>query len=208
MDVNGFTRRPGRAWILGWGVLTLLAAGSIGPRPAEAAARKLKLNPAETKTFVAWSHYLATGPHTWSTTHAPAFSTAIRSTIWQIVKTDTQSQQLENPMIDYLLWRQSLNPKRFAANHPNLSPRLSQLLNAPTLPTGVPPPTYTPVPQSTVSSQTLTGPSDPSSAPLVPPAGQTVSPPAVPEPTSLILGVGMLGWGLWWRRRMAQAGHR
>jgi hypothetical protein len=188
-----------------WGVLLVLAAGWIGPRSAEAAAKKFVMTPAETRTFVVWSHYLSAGPQTWSTTHAPAFTPAIRSTIWQIVKTDTQSQQLANPMIDYLLWRQSLNPKRFASFHPSLSPRLSQLLNAPTLPTGVPPPTYTPVPQTAVSPQSLTDPSAKSSPPLVNPLPQTVSPPAVPEPSTLILGVGMLGWGLWWRRRMAQA---
>ena len=121
------------------GFLIVLAVGWIGPRPVEAAAKKFVLTPAEARTFVAWSHYLSAGPQTWSSTHAPAFTPAIRSTIWQVVKTDTQSQQLANPMIDYLLWRQSLDPKRFAAYHPNLSPRLAQLLNAPTLPSGVPP---------------------------------------------------------------------
>jgi hypothetical protein len=187
------------------GVLAVLAAGWIGPRPVEGAAKKLVLPPVEPQVFVAWSHYLATGPQTWSTTHAPAFTPAIRSTIWQVLKTDTQSHQLANPMIDYLLWRQSLNPKRFAQNHPYLSPKLSRLLNAPRLPSGVPPPTYTPVPQTGVSAQNLTGPSATASAPLVGPAAQTIDPAAVPEPSSLILGTGMLGWGLWWRRRMARA---
>ena len=60
----------------------------------------------------------------------------------------SQAQSLANPMIDYLLWRQSLNPVRFTANHPNLSPALSQLLtSSPQLPANVPPPTFTPVPQ-------------------------------------------------------------
>lgn len=190
------------------GFLIVFAVGWIGPRPVEAAAKKFVLTPAEARTFVAWSHYLSAGPQTWSSSHAPAFTLAIRSTIWQVVKTDTQSQQLANPMIDYLLWRQSLDPKRFAAYHPNLSPRLAQLLNGPTLPSGVPPPTYTPVPQTAASPQSLMAPSVTNSAPLVSPLAQTMSPPAVPEPTSLILGVGMLGWGLWWRRRMAQSHDR
>ena len=139
-----------------------------------------------------------------SKTHATAFTPAIKSTIWQIVKTDTQGQQLANPMIDYLLWRQSLDPKRFAHFHPHLSPRLSQLLKGPSLPAGVPPSHLHASPADRGLPQTLTGPTTPSSAPLVDPAAQTVSPAAVPEPSSLILGAGMLGWGLWWRRRMSQ----
>jgi hypothetical protein len=162
------------------------------------------LTPAEARTFVAWSNYLSAGPETWSSKHAPQFTPDIRSTIWQIVHTDTQGEQLANPMIDYLLWRRSLNPHRFDSNHPFLSPKLAELLKTPSLPAGVPPPTYTPVSETATSPQNLTGPTTSASLPLSDPAAQTIS-PAVPEPGSLVLGLGMLGWGLWWRRRMAQA---
>ena len=212
MNVNGFTRRPGRfPWIrrllLGLLVAALLTSGS-GPAHA-AAVKKFVVTPANERVFVAWTHFLSAGPQLWSRKHAPSFTPAIKTTIWQILKTDTQAQSLSNPMIDYLLWRRSLNPKRFTANHTRLSPALAQLLNAPSTPPGVPPPTFTPVPQSTTPTtttpiatapQTVSGP-----PPLVPPATQ-VAPVAVPEPASYIIAAAMIGCGLWCRRRLGRQG--
>ena len=160
-----------------------------------ATTKKLVLTPQELKTFEAWTRYLSEGTQTWSTTHAPAFTPAIRSTIWQVLKTDTQAQSITNPMVDYLEWRRSLDPTRFTYYHPSLSPALAQLLNSPSLPTTVPAPTYTPVPQT--APQELTSPAPPTAA-------QTVSPPAVPEPSSLLLAAAMTGWGIWWRRQLAR----
>jgi hypothetical protein len=203
MNVNGFTRRPGQTWTVRLFLLALLGAGLLGPRPVHgAAAKKFVLTPGEARVFQVWTNYLSAGPQVWSSTHAPDFTPAIRSTIWRVLKTDTQGQSLANPMIDYLLWRRSLNPVRFTANHPNLSPALAQLLNGPSLPTSIPPPTNTSVPQSTTAPQTVTPPS------LISPSPQTVSPPAIPEPNSLLLAVGMMGWGLWWRRRMGKRSRR
>jgi hypothetical protein len=182
-------------------LVTLLCAGWFAAEPAQAAAvKKLVLTPAQERVFVVWTHYLSAGPETWAKTHAPPFTPAIRTTIWDVLKTETQAQSLANPMIDYLLWRRSLNPRRFAANHPSLSPALAQLLSTPSLPAGVPPPTFTPVPQSAVSPQTVTPP------PLVNPSPQTISPSAIPEPRSWILAVGMTGLALWWRRRSSGRG--
>jgi hypothetical protein len=201
MEVNGITRRPEgvrRGVVL---LLCVVGTGLLGVQPARAAKiKKLVLTPSEAKVFVSWSHFLANGETTWSQRHAPAFTPAIRTTIWQILKTDTQAQSLANPMIDYLLWRRSLDPQRFQANHPNLSPTLAQLLKTPSLPPGVPPPTYKPVPQTSVSPkpsispQTLSGPPPSPSPSDVPPA-------AVPEPSALLLAVTMTGVGLFWRHR-------
>jgi hypothetical protein len=201
MDVNGFTRRTGRGRISVSLLLFTLGAGWLGAETAEAAAaKKLVLTPSDKQVFVAWTNFLSAGPSTWSAKHAPAFTPAINTTIWQVLKTDTQAQSLANPMIDYLLWRRSLDPHRFAVNHPNLSPTLAQLLNTPSLPVGVPPPTYTPVPQSTVSPQTVSGPPSPTVSPAA-------LPPAVPEPGSLLLAVTMTGVGLFWRHRLGQTRH-
>jgi hypothetical protein len=201
MNVNGFTRRPGRIGSRSLLGLLLLWAGLFGFLPAECATvKKFTLTPGEAQVFRTWTKYLSTGPQVWSTTQAPTFTPAIRSTIWQVLKTDTQAQALANPMIDYLLWRQSLNPVRFTANHPRLSPSLSQLLNSPTLPAGTPPPTFTPIPQVqpvTSSPQGVT-------PPLIPPSPQGISPVAIPEPSSILLALGMTGLGLWWRRRLAR----
>jgi hypothetical protein len=199
MEVNGITSQPEgvrRGVVL---LLCILGTGWLGVQPARAAAtKKLVLTPTEAKVFVSWSHFLADGETMWSKRHAPAFTPAIKSTIWQILKTDTQAQSLANPMIDYLLWRRSLDPQRFQANHPNLSPTLAQLLHTPSLPPGVPPPTYTPVPQTSVSPQTLSGP-PPSPSP------SDVPPPAVPEPSALLLAVTMTGVGLFWRHRRSKS---
>ena len=178
--------------------LVLAGALILGIQPLQAATtKKFVLTPAEAKTFEAWTKFLAEGTQTWSTTHAPAFTPAIESTIWQVLKTDTEAQSIANPMIDYLEWRRSLDPTRFTSYHPNLSPALAQLLSSPSLPANVPPPTYTPVPETTTAPQVLSSPATPSGA-------QSVSPPTVPEPNSLLLAAAMTGWGIWWRRRIAQ----
>src|SRR3954469_13018217 len=118
MNVNGFTRRPGRIGKCSLGGLALLCAGMFGSRPAECATvKKFTVPPGEAQVFRTWTKFLSAGPHNWSATHAPTFTPAIRGTIWQVLKTDSQAQALANPMIDYLLWRQSLNPVRFTANH-------------------------------------------------------------------------------------------
>lgn len=201
MNVNGFTHKPGR--IRKTRLLPLVLTGFLvlGIHPSQAATiKKLILTPSEVKTFEAWTNFLAEGTQTWSTTHAPAFTPAIKSTIWQVLKTDTQAQAIANPMIDYLEWRRSLDPIRFTHFHPKLSPDLAQLLNSPSLPTGVPPPTYTPVPQTAApvtSPQVLSDPATPSAA-------QAISPPAVPEPSSLLIAAAMAGWGIWWRHHLAR----
>ena len=198
MNVNGFTHKPTRTRTVRLFRVVLAGALILGVQPLQAATtKKFVLTPAEAKTFKAWTKFLAEGTQTWSTTHAPAFTPAIESTIWQVLKTDTEAQSIANPMIDYLEWRRSLDPTRFTRYHPNLSPALAQLLSSPSLPANVPPPTYTPVPETTTAPQVLSSPATPSAA-------QSVSPPTVPEPNSLLLAAAMTGWGIWWRHRIAQ----
>lgn len=197
MNENGLSCRSPIARIARLTVIILLGSTLAAPGSARGAtAKRYALTPQQARTFEVWSNYLAEGPEVWSSTRAPAFTPKVRATIWQILRTDSAEQQLTNPMINYLLWRQSLNPTRFTVNHPALSPALTQLLNTPL-------PTINPTPDpSTSAPQGVTPP-----APLTPPSGQSVSPqgvnpPAVPEPGSLLLATGMIGWGLWWRRRM------
>ncbi len=171
--------------------VVLASALILGVQPLQAAAtKKLVLTPSEVRTFEVWTKFLSDGTETWSKTHAPPFTPAIKSTIWDVLKTDTTAQAISNPMIEYLEWRRSLDPTRFTSYHPNLSPALAQLLSSPSLPPGVPEPTSTPV--------------TPSSTTVTPTGAQTVSPPAVPEPSSLLLAAAMTGWGIWWRQRIRQ----
>lgn len=204
MNVNGFTRS--RRWAtkaVACGFVWLLAMG--GSSSCEAArVRHYSLTPSQAQVYRAWTNFLAAGPDVWSTRQAPSFTPEIRRTIWQVLKTDSQADQLANPMIDYLLWRQSLNTARFDFYHPRVSRVLNQLLEAP--PTTVTPslPTSLPVPQTTPTVAAPQGVTPPtvSSPPLVAPATQTVAPPAVPEPSSILLALGMTACGLWWRRRL------
>ena len=190
MNVNGFTHTPTRTRTVRLFPLVLTGALLFGMQPLQAAAtKKLVLRPSEAQTFEAWTNFLAGGTQTWSTTHAPAFTPAIKSTIWRVLKTDTEAQSIANPMIDYLEWRRSLDPTRFTHNHPNLSPALARLLSSPSLPANPPPPTSTLVPET-------------------PTLAQTVSPPTVPEPSSLLLAAAMTGWGIWWRHQLAKQNSR
>jgi len=205
MNVNGFTHRPGRTRKVRLSLLVLTSFLIIAIQPVPAATtKKLDLPASEVKTFVAWTDFLSKGTATWSTTHAPAFTPAIRSTIWQVLKTDTQGESLVNPMIDYLEWRRSLDPTRFAHYHPNLSPALAQLLDIPPLPTGVPTPTTTSDPQT--APQELSSPTTTTSPQTVTPAA--VAPAPVPEPNSLLLAGAMTGWAIWWRRQLAKRASR
>ncbi|WP_157579420.1 PEP-CTERM sorting domain-containing protein [Singulisphaera acidiphila] len=83
------------------------------------------------------------------------------------------------PWVQYLLWRQGLNVARFNFYHPGLGPALEEL-----------PPPKTP-------------PTTP------PPAGGEVDPPTpkppVPEPSSFLVALGMLGAGIWWRSRASRS---
>jgi hypothetical protein len=84
-------------------------------------------------------------------------------------------------MIQFLLWKQSLDPERFAAFHPKLSPALTRLA-APT----VSPQELSPSPQNDSSG---------GSSPL--------EPQQIPEPSALLLAACLVGWGIYWRRRAA-----
>ena len=163
MNVNGFTHKPTRTRTVRLFRVGLAGALILGVQPLQAATTKrFVLTPAEAKTFEAWTKFLAEGTPTWSTTHAPAFTPAIESTIWQVLKTDTAAQSIANPMIEYLEWRRSLDPTRFSFYHPNLSPALAQLLSSPSLPANPPPPTDTPVPETTTAPQVLSASPSPS----------------------------------------------
>jgi hypothetical protein len=87
-------------------------------------------------------------------------------------------------MIQWLLWKQSVDPTRFAHYHPNLSPALTKLSTTPTTGSqqvGNPP---------TTSTSTSTGGSSP------------VQGQQIPEPSTWLLALTITGCGLWWRHRL------
>jgi hypothetical protein len=105
--------------------------------------------------------------------------------IWRQVRLGDGSA---SPMIDYLLWRRSLNPQRFDFFHPRLGPSLGNHAD---------PPVTVSVPQNLV-------PTTPTTPPLIPAVPQTIE-PNVPEPSTFVIGLLMGVWGVCSRRRLRSA---
>jgi hypothetical protein len=128
----------------------------------------------------AWSHYLFAGPTLWSSVIHPRVTPAVESAIWKAIRTDRNDQ---NPWIHFLLWKQSLNPTRFARFHPRVAVALDRMSATP------------------VAARVIT----PSTSPSPPPPPATPPPvlegQQIPEPAPWLLAAGMAGWGAWWRRR-------
>jgi hypothetical protein len=151
-------------------LLTLLGALFTDYRKAEASP-----------IYRTWSQYLLGGPSVWATVPHPPVTRAIEAQIWRDVRTDPGGSDL---MIQYLLWKQSLNPARFAIYHPRLAPALTKIANTPT-----------------TGSQQVSNPPPKTSG------GGTTGPvqgQQVPEPGALLVALTITGWGLWRRHRGAK----
>jgi PEP-CTERM motif len=133
--------------------------------------------------FNTWSEFLKGGPSVWATHEHPIWDYTVREAVWKDIKTDPGGT---SPMIDFLLWKQSLDPTRFDLYHPKIGPAIDKLVNTP--PTQV---------QSSAPTTTSTSSTSPSE-------GQTISPPGTetPEPSTWLVAIGMAGWALWRRRRV------
>jgi hypothetical protein len=142
------------------------------------------LSEADARLNKEWSDYLQHGPKFWERVLHPPVTRAVESLIWKDVKTDPGEP---DPMVRFLLWKQSLDPTRFAYYHPKLAPALHKIArSAPTAPQLLGPP-----------------PASSSSGALPPAEGNSsgCSPSPVPEPSTLLLALGMAGWGIWRARR-------
>lgn len=183
----GLMKPTGSLWTRSAALLGLLGFLELAPQAALAAPIR-HASRHEMRTVHSWSRYLLARPSVWRSTHAPAFTPAIRRMIWRQVRT---SDVTAAPMINYLMWRRSLRPERFDRYHPRLGPTLAQLLNQPVAPV---------VPQAMVPTPLTPAPT-PSPGPSAP---QTIE-PSVPEPSTWLLALLMGAWGLWSRRRLRTA---
>ncbi len=181
-----------------WGALLLAAAPLLVGLPAEASAIKpVHLSETDAIAFKQWSRYLLAGPSVWTKVLHPPVTPTVRTAIWQTVKTDPGGA---DPMVAYLLWKQSLDPTRFAFYHPKLAPALNKIAKAtPTAPQSLIPPTTT-TSSGTPSSTTPTTSTGTSTTPSTP-SEQGLNPPPIPEPGTLWIVLGMAGWGIWRSRR-------
>jgi hypothetical protein len=112
----------------------------------------------------------------------PRVTPAVEVAIWKAIRSDRGE---ESPWIRFLLWKQSLNPTRFARFHPRVALALDRISASP------------------IQAQVL-----PATTPTTNPAtgsGGTSEPPTegqqIPEPSTWLIALGMAGWGVWRHRR-------
>jgi hypothetical protein len=177
--MNGFAQMPGwssacLAARVGGIVLGTFLAGSVR---VDAAAihsnhEKALVNPADYRT---WSEYITGGPNVWSHVAHPALNQEIEAAMWKNIRSDPPPDT--SALVNYFLYKQSLDPARFDHYHPRLARALAkieaQLVNPTTSPT------------TSTQPQTITPPSSSS----------------VPEPSTVFLTLGMASYAIWWRRR-------
>ena len=145
------------------------------------------LTQAEVTDFKQWSRYIDSGPKEWKAVLHPRVTPALISSIWQAVKTDPGGTE---PMVAYLLWKQSLDPTRFAYYHPKLSPALNRILSATPTTTLAPQGLNPTTPETTSTPSPTTG-----------EQGLNPIPTAAPEPSTLLVALGLSGWCVWRARR-------
>lgn len=161
-------RRHGGRWLAG--VIVLLGAGSLEASPLV----RRNWAGADRTTIREWSHYLLGGPSVWARVNHPPVTQAIESSIRRSLRTHVGEA---DPMIQFLVWRMDIAPRRFTHYHPRLAPVLKRLTKTPSAPHQfVPQP---PAPPSSTSQ------------------GGHASPPSVPEPDSVLLALGLTAWAAW-----------
>lgn len=161
--------------------MLLAGAGADAAAIHRAATRGPEMTAADVVSFKEWSKYLLEGPSVWTQVLHPPVTPAVRSAIWESVKTDPGGT---DPMVDYLLWKQSLDPTRFALYHPKLAPALHKIELARSSPTLV----------SQAAPPTTTGSSAAPTSPTVAP--QNLVPSAAPEPSMMLLAACMTAWSV------------
>lgn len=185
-------RKPSRAGALrlcaGTAAMVLLAcAGADAAAIHRAAGHPRALTAADVVTFREWSRYLDRGPSMWTKVEHPPVTPALWSAIWRSIRTDPGP---DDPMVNYLLWKRSLNPARFDRYHHALAPALRRIRLARSSPTVV-----------SQAHPTTTGPTTPKTkrpaqgtVPITSP--QILVPTIAPEPSMLLLAAGMTGWAI------------
>jgi hypothetical protein len=186
-------------WLSGPAVALLVCAGADAaairhhsPDAAAvysaAAAHHMELTASDVTVFKEWSKYLLKGPSLWAKAEHPPVTAAVWSAIWQSVRTDPGAS---DPMVNFLLWKQSIDPPRFAHYHPTLAPALHRIALARSSPKLL----------SHVLT-TATNSCGPSTSPSNHPTHPTITsqhnliPPSVPEPSMLLIAAGMTAWAV------------
>jgi hypothetical protein len=140
---------------------------------------------AELSVFKEWSRYLLAGPTAWAKVEHPPWTQAVQSAAWESIKTDPGPT---DPMVNFLLWKQAIDPPRFAHYHPKLAPalhRIAMTRSSKTLVSHEGP--------TTTSTGSIWGTSTtPTTTPTT--SQDNLIPQPVPEPSMLLLAAGMTAW--------------
>jgi hypothetical protein len=169
-------------------VLLLVVAGVLpGGALVEASAiHHRDMTAAEVQAAGEWSKFLKGGPTVWADVVHPPVTPAVISEIWKDVKTDPGGT---DPMIEFLLWKQSIDPTRFAHYHPKLAPALHRISLARSETTTT----------QAIAPSTGSGGTTSPSTPVVPPPTtepQNLIPTPSPEPGTLLIAAGMATWAV------------
>ncbi len=185
--MKGIVRKPRGSGIRRGSIVRLLGALLAIASAGEVRAGAIhhgKVAQAETRSVAEWSGYVEAGPKTWTRVEHPPVTQALVASIWHSLKTD----QVADPMIQFLMWKQSLDPTRFARYHPKLSPALHRLERSRT----TTPPLVISAPTTTGGTTTSSG-SPPPTSPTEP---QYPIPTPTPEPSTLLIAAVLATWAV------------
>jgi hypothetical protein len=179
--MNGFKRKPARSGArrLLWAGPIMIAISSIGLGQAEAAPihKVYEFAGIDRDAFRTWPEYVLGGATVWSSVPHPQLTAENERAIWRAIKADPTES---NPFVQFFQFRQDLAPRRFDHYHPRLSLELHKIIDA------------AEAQQANAPTQTA----DPSvQAQVLGPAAQ------VPEPASLFIALGIMGYALCRRPR-------
>jgi hypothetical protein len=157
-------------------------------------------------SLAVWDRYLEGGPSLWARVAPPDITNNIHVVMWEGLR---GADPAANPDVQYLLWRQSLDPPRFDHYHPRVAAALQSLLPAAT---SAPSPSASPAPEAEQAGgppPATTGSTPPPVTPppatgpesLTPPPSDSPPPAAIPEPETLPMALILIAAGLWWRFR-------
>src|SRR3954453_19227512 len=102
-------------------VLGLALLGASGGR---AEASPIRQHQIAARASASWSSFLAGGAQLWASRAAPRITAGVRMAMAQAL--GSANPRL-SPWVQYLTWRQGLNPARFDRWHPQMVPYLSNL---------------------------------------------------------------------------------
>lgn len=166
------------------GLMILIAEGTAA---RGAPIRTRTTLPSGTTRNLGLQAYLRAGPSVWSSVPAPRFPAGMR------LRRVADGLLEETPLVQYLRWRRDLNPTRFDRYHPRVGPLIARdsVLRAGRLTPR--PPTEPLVP---------TGPGNPTQTTTrtTNPRTQGTLPPQIPEPSTLLVAMTLVGATALWRR--------